>query len=124
MKLIGRSGLSRCIASRNSLDCAWLMAYILPASGVWRRQGNLSLPTLPFTSSWKWLIIRRFLQGGHAMAETENPVTTESVVEPENTSPRDPGVSAGDRWWWIITVGILLWIGFCSVAVLVYLGRH
>lgn len=58
------------------------------------------------------------------MAETENPAKTESVVEPENTSRRDPSESAGDRWWWIITVGILLWIGFCSVAVLVYLGRH
>ena len=58
------------------------------------------------------------------MVETENPAPTESVVEPENTSPQDQGESAGDRWWWIITVGVLLWIGFCSVAVLVYLGRH
>ena len=58
------------------------------------------------------------------MAETENPAPTESVVEPANTNPQDPGESAGDRWWWIITVGILLWIGLCSVAVLVYLGRH
>jgi hypothetical protein len=24
----------------------------------------------------------------------------------------------------VITIGILLWIGFCSVAVLVYLWRH
>ncbi len=32
--------------------------------------------------------------------------------------------NAGDKWWWVITVGILLWIGFCSVAVLVYLWRH
>lgn len=56
------------------------------------------------------------------MAETENPAKTESVVEPANTSPRDPGESLGDRWWWIITVGILLWIGLCSVAVLVMLS--
>lgn len=58
------------------------------------------------------------------MAETENPEKTERVVEPANTTPRDSGESTGDRWWWIITVGILLWIGLCSVAVLVYLGRH
>jgi len=56
------------------------------------------------------------------VAETENPAKTESVVEPEPTSQSDPGESAGDRWWWIITVGILLWIGFCSVAVLVMLS--
>jgi hypothetical protein len=24
----------------------------------------------------------------------------------------------------VITIGILLWIGFCSVAVLIYLWRH
>ena len=58
------------------------------------------------------------------MAETEDPAKTESVVESANTSPKDPDESAGDRWWWIITGGILLWIGLCSVAVLVYLGRH
>ena len=52
------------------------------------------------------------------MVETENPAPTESANEP------DPPERAGARWWWIITVGVLLWIGFCSVAVLVYLGRH
>jgi hypothetical protein len=36
---------------------------------------------------------------------------------------QDPLERAGDRWWWIITVGILLWIGFVSVAVLVMLSR-
>jgi hypothetical protein len=58
------------------------------------------------------------------VAETENLEKTESVVEPENTSQKDPIESSGDKWWWIITVGILLWIGFCSVAVLIYLWRH
>lgn len=73
---------------------------------------------------------RTLWQGGRLVAETEDSVkveetaSAESVVEPANTNPKDPGESAGDRWWWIITVGILLWIGFCSVAVLVYLGRH
>jgi hypothetical protein len=58
------------------------------------------------------------------VAETENQAKPESVVEPANARPKDPGESPGDRWWWIITGGILLWIGLCSVAVLVYLGRH
>ena len=58
------------------------------------------------------------------MAETEDPAKTESVVEPAITNPQNTGESAGDRWWWIITGGILLWIGLCSVGVLVYLGRH
>jgi hypothetical protein len=32
--------------------------------------------------------------------------------------------NSSDKWWWVITIGILLWIGFVSVAVLVYLWRH
>lgn len=32
--------------------------------------------------------------------------------------------NSSDKWWWVVTIGILLWIGFCSVAVLVYLWRH
>ena len=31
---------------------------------------------------------------------------------------------SSDKWWWVITIGILLWIGLCSVAVIVYLWRH
>lgn len=57
------------------------------------------------------------------MAETESSAKTESLAEPESTTEQDQVESAGDRWWWIITVGILLWIGFCSVAVLVMLSR-
>jgi len=36
---------------------------------------------------------------------------------------QDPVESSGDTWWWVITIGILLWIGFVSVAVLVMLSR-
>lgn len=36
----------------------------------------------------------------------------------------DPkGQSAGDKWAMWLVVGILLWIGFVSVAVLVMLSR-
>ncbi len=31
--------------------------------------------------------------------------------------------NSSDRWWWAITIGILLWIGFVSVAVIVMLSR-
>lgn len=31
--------------------------------------------------------------------------------------------NSSDKWWWVVTIGILLWIGFCSVAVLVMLSR-
>ena len=58
------------------------------------------------------------------MAETEDSVKVEEPSKTESASEPDQPESAGDRWWWIITVGVLLWIGFCSVAVLVYLGRH
>ena len=58
------------------------------------------------------------------MAETENPATPENEPATENANEPDLPESAADRWWWIITVGILLWIGFCSVAVLVYLELH
>ncbi len=58
------------------------------------------------------------------MAETEDTVKTETSIE--TASAKEPGLieSPGDKWWWAITIGILLWIGFCSVAVLVYLWRH
>lgn len=58
------------------------------------------------------------------MAETEDSVKVEEPAKTESANEPDLPESAGDRWWWIITVGVLLWIGFCSVAVLVYLGRH
>ncbi len=58
------------------------------------------------------------------MAETEDVVKVEEPSKTESANEPDQPESAGDRWWWIITVGVLLWIGFCSVAVLVYLGRH
>jgi hypothetical protein len=58
------------------------------------------------------------------VAETEDTVKTETSTE--TASAKEPGLieSPGDKWWWAITIGILLWIGFCSVAVLVYLWRH
>jgi len=31
--------------------------------------------------------------------------------------------NSSDKWWRVITIGILLWIGFVSVAVLVMLSR-
>ena len=58
------------------------------------------------------------------MAETEDTAKTETSAETASAKEHDPIESAGDKWWWIITVGILLWIGFCSVAVLIYLWRH
>ena len=58
------------------------------------------------------------------MAETEETVKTNTSTE--TASAKEPGLieSPGDKWWWVITIGILLWIGFCSVAVLIYLWRH
>ena len=58
------------------------------------------------------------------MAETEETVKTNTSTE--TASAKEPGLieSPGDKWWWVVTIGILLWIGFCSVAVLVYLWRH
>ena len=58
------------------------------------------------------------------MAETEETVKTNTSTE--TASAKESGLieSPGDKWWWVITIGILLWIGFCSVAVLIYLWRH
>ena len=58
------------------------------------------------------------------MAETEE--TVKANTSTETASAKEPGLieSPGDNWWWVITIGILLWIGFCSVAVLIYLWRH
>jgi len=58
------------------------------------------------------------------VAETEETVKTNTSTE--TASAKEPGLieSPGDKWWWVITIGILLWIGFCSVAVLIYLWRH
>jgi hypothetical protein len=58
------------------------------------------------------------------VADTEDTAKTEAAAE--TASAKEPGLieSPGDKWWWAITIGILLWIGFCSVAVLVYLWRH
>jgi hypothetical protein len=58
------------------------------------------------------------------VAETEDTAKTETSAETAGVKEHDPTESSGDKWWWVITVGILLWIGFCSVAVLVYLWRH
>ncbi len=57
------------------------------------------------------------------MAETEDTAKTETSTETASAKEHDPVESAGDKWWWAITVGILLWIGFVSVAVLVMLSR-
>ena len=57
------------------------------------------------------------------MAETENSAKTETVTAAASAKEQGPVESAGDKWWWAITIGILLWIGFCSVAVLVMLSR-
>ena len=58
------------------------------------------------------------------MAETEE--TAKTNPSTETASAKEPGLieSPGDKWWWAITIGILLWIGFVSVAVLIYLWRH
>ena len=58
------------------------------------------------------------------MAETEE--TEKTNPSTETASAKEPGLieSPGDKWWWAITIGILLWIGFVSVAVLIYLWRH
>ena len=58
------------------------------------------------------------------MAETEE--TEKTNTSTETASAKEPGLieSTGDKWWWAITIGILLWIGFVSVAVLIYLWRH
>ena len=58
------------------------------------------------------------------MADTEDTAKTEASAETERAKEeQDPVDSAGDTWWWVITIGILLWIGFVSVAVLVMLSR-
>jgi len=58
------------------------------------------------------------------VAETEE--TEKTNTSTETASAKEPGLieSTGDKWWWAITIGILLWIGFVSVAVLIYLWRH
>jgi hypothetical protein len=58
------------------------------------------------------------------VAETEDTARTEASAETASVKEQDPVESSGDKWWWAITIGILLWIGFCSVAVLIYLWRH
>ena len=58
------------------------------------------------------------------MAETEDATKTETSVETASAKGKGLIESPGDKWWWAITIGILLWIGFCSVAVLIYLWRH
>ena len=59
------------------------------------------------------------------MAETEDTAKTETSTETASAEERDPVESSGDTWWWVITIGILLWIGFVSVSVLVMLsGGH
>ncbi|TLY19083.1 MAG: hypothetical protein E6K68_10320 [Nitrospirae bacterium] len=57
------------------------------------------------------------------MAETEE--TEKTNTSTETASAKEPGLiqTPGDKWWWAITIGILLWIGFVSVAVLVMLSR-
>ena len=57
------------------------------------------------------------------MAETEDTAKTETSTETASAKEHGPVESVGDKWWWAITVGILLWIGFVSVAVLVMLSR-
>jgi hypothetical protein len=58
------------------------------------------------------------------VADTEDTAKTEAAAETARANEQDLVESSGDKWWWAITIGILLWIGFCSVAVLVYLWRH
>jgi len=58
------------------------------------------------------------------VADTEDTAKTEASAETASAKEQDPVESSGDKWWWVITIGILLWIGFVSVAVLVYLWRH
>ena len=58
------------------------------------------------------------------MADTEDTAKTEAPAETASAKEQDPVESSGDKWWWAITIGILLWIGFVSVAVLIYLWRH
>ena len=57
------------------------------------------------------------------MADTEDTAKTEAPAETASAKEQDPVESSGDKWWWAITIGILLWIGFVSVAVLIYLWR-
>jgi len=57
------------------------------------------------------------------MAETEDMAKTETPTEAASKKGQGLIESPGDKWWWAITIGILLWIGFCSVAVLVMLSR-
>jgi len=58
------------------------------------------------------------------VADTEDTAKTEAPAETERAKEEQDLVeSAGDTWWWVITIGILLWIGFVSVAVLVMLSR-
>ena len=59
------------------------------------------------------------------MADTEDTAKTEASAETASAKEQDPVESSGDKWWWAITIGILLWIGFVSVSVLVMLsGGH
>jgi len=57
------------------------------------------------------------------VADTEDTAKTEAPAETASAKEQDPVESSGDKWWWAITIGILLWIGFVSVAVLVMLSR-
>jgi len=57
------------------------------------------------------------------VADTEDPTKTGASAETASAKERDPVESSGDTWWWVITIGILLWIGFVSVSVLVMLSR-
>ena len=57
------------------------------------------------------------------MAETEDTAKTETSTETASAKEQHLVESSGDTWWWVITIGILLWIGFVSVAVLVMLSR-
>ena len=57
------------------------------------------------------------------MADTEDTAKTEASAETVSAKEQDPVESSGDTWWWVITIGIPLWIGFVSVAVLVMLSR-
>jgi hypothetical protein len=58
------------------------------------------------------------------VADTEDTAKTEAAAETASAKEQDLVESSGDKWWWVITIGILLWIGFCSIAVLIYLWRH
>jgi heme/copper-type cytochrome/quinol oxidase subunit 2 len=57
------------------------------------------------------------------VTETEDTAKTEASAETASAKEQDPVETSGDKWWWVITIGILLWIGFVSVAVLVMLSR-